>query len=54
MYYVCDFLQLRKQLIRSLGTLQFDNLDADTIINNFERTIVGIIKQGFNEIEFSR
>ena len=56
MYYVCDFLQLRKQLIHSLGTLQFDNLDADSIINNLERTIVGIIKNGFNynEIEFSK
>ena len=54
MFYVCDFLQLRKHLIHTLGTLQFDNIDADTIINDFERTIVGIIKQGFNEIEFSK
>ena len=54
MYYVCDFLQLRKQLIRSLGTLQFDNLDADEIINNFERAIVGIIKKEFDEIGFSK
>jgi hypothetical protein len=54
MYYVCDFLQLRKQLIHSLGTLQFDNLDADEIINNFERRIVAIIKEGFNEIQYSK
>jgi hypothetical protein len=54
MYYVCDFLQLRKQLICSLGTLQFDNLDADEIINNIERAIVVIIKQEFSEIEFSK
>ena len=54
MYYVCDFLQLRKQLIHSCGTLQFDNLDADEIINDFERTIVGIIKTGFNGIECSK
>jgi hypothetical protein len=56
MYYVCEFLQLRKRLIHSLGTLQFDNLDADTIINDFERRIVAIIKEGFNynEIEFSK
>ncbi len=54
MYYVCDFLQLRKQLIHSLGTLQFDNLDADEIINDLERTIVGIIKKEFDEIEFSK
>ena len=46
MYYVCEFLQLRKRLIHSLGTLQFDNLDADTIINDFERRIVAIIKEG--------
>jgi hypothetical protein len=54
MYYVCDFLQLRKQLIHSLGTLQFDNLDADEIINNIERAIVGIIKKEFDEIKFSK
>ena len=54
MYYVCDFLQLRKQLIGSLDTLQFDNLDADEIINNFERAIVGIIKIFFDEIELSK
>lgn len=48
------FLQLRKQLIRSLGTLQFDNLDADEIINNIERAIVAIIKQEFTEIEYSK
>ena len=54
MYYVCDFLQLRKQLIGSLGTLQFDNLDADEIINNFERAIIETIKKGFDEIELSK
>jgi hypothetical protein len=54
MYYVRDFLQLRKQLIHTLGTLQFDNQDAETIINDFERDIVGIIKTGFNEIEYSK
>ena len=40
MYYVCDFLQLRKQLIYSLGTLQFDNLDADEIINNLKELLL--------------
>ena len=54
MYYICDFLQLRKKWIRTLGTLQFDNLDADTIINDLERAIVGIIKKEFDEIEFSK
>ena len=54
MYYVCDFLQLRKKLIQSLGTLQFDNIDADTIINDLERRIVAIIKERFTEIEFSK
>ena len=39
-------------MIRSLGTLQFDNLDADEIINNIERAIVVIIKQEFSEIVF--
>jgi len=53
MYYVCDFLQLRKQMICSLGTLQFENQEAETIINNFERAIIDIIKKEFNEIEFS-
>ena len=54
MYYGCDFLQLRKRLIQTLGTLQFDNQDAETIINNLERAIVATIKQGFNEREFSK
>ena len=54
MYYVCDFLQLRKQLIHSLGTLQFDNLDAESIISDLERVNVDIIKKEFNEIEFSK
>lgn len=54
MYYVCDFLQLRKRLIHSLGAPQFDNQEAETIINDFERDIVAIIKQGFNELEFSK
>ena len=54
MYYICDFLQLRKKLIHSLGTLQFDNLDADTIINDLERFIISTLKERFNEIEFSK
>ena len=40
-------------MIHTLGTLQFDKIDADTIINNFE-TIIAIIKEGFTEIEFSK
>jgi hypothetical protein len=40
-------------LIYTLGTLQFDKIDADTIINDFE-TIIAIIKEGFTEIEFSK
>ena len=40
-------------MIYILGTLQFDNIDADTIINDFE-TIIAIIKEGFTEIEFSK
>jgi len=30
----------RKKLIYILGTLQFDNIDADTIINDFERLLL--------------
>ena len=45
MYYVCDFLQLRRQLIHSLGTLQFDNQEAERIINDIERAIIDTIKK---------
>lgn len=40
-------------MIHTLDTLQFNKIDADTIINDFE-TIIAIIKEGFTEIEFSK
>lgn len=40
-------------MIHTLGTLQFDKIDADTIINDFG-TIIAIIKEGFTEIDFSK
>ena len=46
MFFVCDFLNLRRQLMLTLGTLQFDNLDAEQLIDDLGRSIVITIKKG--------
>ena len=46
------FFIIKKKLIHTLGRLQFDNLDADTIINDLERAIVDIIKKRIYENGF--
>jgi len=53
LYYVCNILQTRNQISQKLGDLQFDNLEAERIINDFGRDFISVVKREFNAVEFS-
>ena len=50
MYYMCNILQTRKQVVERFGDLQFDNLEAERIIGDFGRDIFSVIKRKFNAV----
>jgi hypothetical protein len=53
MYYMCNILQIRRQIVLTFGDLQFDNLVAERIIGDFGRDIFSLIKKKFNPVELS-
>jgi hypothetical protein len=54
LYHVCNFLQCRKELKRTLGTLLFDNIEAENIIDDLGREIAKFFEEGYDEVEFSK
>jgi hypothetical protein len=53
MYYICNVLQIRNQIVQRFGDLQLDNLEAERIIGDIGRDIYSVIKQKFNPVELS-
>jgi hypothetical protein len=54
MYYMCNMLYFRHEIVRKFGDLQFDNLDAETIINDLWQQINSIIESHLGYLETSK
>jgi len=54
MYYMCNILQIKTEVIRRFGDLQFDNLEAERIIDDFFRDICSVLDKTFDALERSR
>jgi hypothetical protein len=52
-YYACNILNLRRQIVNTIGDLQFTDLTAETIIGDLGRNITGSIARDFGPIDLS-
>jgi hypothetical protein len=53
-YYLCNILNLRRQIINVIGDLQFTDLTAERIIGDLGRNIVGLVIDHFGQLDTSR
>jgi hypothetical protein len=54
MFNFCNVLQFRVKIRQLFGDLQFDNLEAEAIINDLGRSIVATLNDKFDAVEYSR
>jgi hypothetical protein len=54
MYFMCNMLHFRHEIISKFGDLQFDNLQAERIMNNLWQNIHSKIIVYFNYIDISK
>src|ERR1041385_9143774 len=43
LYYISNFLFHRSEIHRQFGEVQFDHLEAERIVRNYENMIIGVI-----------
>jgi hypothetical protein len=54
MYHMCNVLNLRQKIRFLFGDLQLDNLEAEEIIEGFFSEIISLIRNKFDNLEYSR
>lgn len=54
MYYMCSILYCRHEIVKKFGDLQFDNLDAEKIINDIWQQINSLIEGYFGYFDTSK
>jgi hypothetical protein len=52
-YYACNILNLRRQIVNTIGDLQFADLTAETIISDLGRAITSSISDHFGPVNSS-
>lgn len=52
-FYVCNILNLRRQIVNQIGDLQFADLTAETIIGDLGRNIASLIVAQFGQYKSS-
>jgi hypothetical protein len=54
MYYICNTMNIREQIKKKIGDIQFDNIEAERIIGDLYRNIITPIKENFGHVDLSR
>lgn len=54
LYYICNIMNIRKQIIKKIGDIQLDNIDAERIIGNLYNNIITRIKGHFGHVDSDR
>jgi hypothetical protein len=54
MWYMCNMLYFREEIIKKFGDLQFDNLEAEEIILGFWTEIKSTIEAEFGYVDISK
>ena len=54
MYYLCNIMNIHRQIVRKIGDILLENLDAEHIISNIYRDITTSVERNFGYIDSSR